>query len=450
MNTSRWIVVAIVTAALGFGAAWWLFGRDGDSAGGSGESDSGEREILYWVAPMDPNYRRDEPGKSPMGMDLVPVYADGEGAPDGPPALRIDPAVVNNIGVETATAERTDLPRTIESVARIVPNEYRLGHIHVRTEGWIEYLSVHTEGDLVERGDVLFRFYAPALVSAQREYVQSLAQGRPEIIEAAAERLLALGLQAQQVEQLEQTREVQRLVEFKAPHDGYVMELNVRHGMYVTPELMIMSIADLSSVWVEVDVFERQARWVEAGQAARMTLASAPGRAWQGEVDYVYPTIRRESRTARARLVFDNAELVFRPGMYASVRIDAAPREDVVAVPSSAVIRTGSGQRVILALGEGKFRPAQVETGLESDGHTEIVEGLDPGERIVVSSQFLIDSEASTDASLLRMIGDDDGDHDMEGMDHSDHDMEDMDHSDHDMDGMDHSAHDPNQGGDIQ
>jgi Cu(I)/Ag(I) efflux system membrane fusion protein len=126
--------------------------------------------------------------------------------------------------------------------------------------------------------------------------------------------------------------------------------------------------------------------------------------------------------------------------MYASVTIDAAPREDVVAVPSSAVIRTGGGRRVILALGEGKFRPARVMTGLESDGRTEIVEGLKPGERIVVSSQFLIDSEASTDASLLRMIGDDDGDHD----------MEDMDHSDHDMDGMDHSAHDPDQGGDIQ
>jgi len=415
MNTSRWIaaggLAAVAAAGIGFGAAWWVFGQDGNQrgngAGGSGEVASGEREILYWVAPMDPNFRRDEPGKSPMGMDLVPVYASADGDANGPPALTIDPAVVNNIGVKTARVERADLPRRIETVARIVPNEYRLGHVHVRTEGWIEYLNVHTEGDQVEQGEVLFRFYAPALASAQREYVQALGQGRPPVIAAAAERLLALGLQPQQVEQLEQSREVQRLVDVKAPHDGYVMELNVRHGMYVTPALMIMSIADLSSVWVEVDVFERQAGWIAAGQPARMTLASAPGRAWRGEVDYVYPTVRPESRTARARLVFDNPGMVFRPGMYASVGIDAAPRQDVVVVPSSAVIRTGNGKRVILALGEGKFRPAEVQTGLESDGRTEVVAGLEPGERVVVSSQFLIDSEASTDASLLRMLGQD-------------------------------------------
>jgi len=406
MTSSRWILITAVAAAAGFAGAWWLFGHAEDAAV---PARQGEREVLYWVAPMDPDYRRDAPGKSPMGMDLVPVYAnraeDRAEDPDGPPALTIDPAVINNIGVRTAAAERADLPRVIDSVARIVPNEYRLGHVHVRTEGWIEYLSVHTEGARVEPGDVLFRFYAPALVSAQREYVQALAQGRRPVIDAAAERLLALGLQPAQVDALEQTRQIHRLVEVRAPHAGYVMELNVRHGMYVTPELMIMSIADLSSVWVEVDIFESQTGWVEAGQPARMTLAAAPGREWHGEVDYVYPTLRTTSRTGRARLVFENPELVFRPGMYARVRIDAAPREDVVVVPTSAVIRTGAGARVVLALGEGRFRPAEVEAGLESGGQTEIIAGLAPGERVVVSGQFLIDSEASMDASLLRLLG---------------------------------------------
>lgn len=471
----RIAVVALVAAALGFGAAWWLREAGPESGGGSGSGRSeagqsqagGDREILYWVAPMDPNYRRDKPGKSPMGMDLVPVYADQADDQPSVPSIRIASAVINNIGVKTVTAERADLARGIEAVARVEPNEHRLGHVHVRTEGWIETLNVHAEGARVERGDVLFSFYAPALVSAQHEYLQALAQNRRAVIEASAERLVALGLSPQQIERLENDRQVRRLVDIKAPHDGYVMELNVRHGMFTTPSLMIMSIADLSTVWVDVDVFEHQAGWVAAGQLASMTVPGAPGRVWRGEVDYVYPTIRPESRTARARIVFDNPQLVLKPGMYAKVRIDAAPRTGVVVVPSQAVIRTGRQERVILALGEGRFRPAEVRTGLESGGKTVILQGLSAGERIVVSSQFLIDSEASMDASLMRMLGSDDGEmvqsaRDMQGMDDSGHDAEEVDHSSHDMDRdaptqalpreqgkdqdqMDHSGHDMSQ-----
>ena len=454
MSTLRWVVVALTAAATGFGAAWWLFGLDGDSA--EGVDASGEREVRYWVAPMDPDYRREEPGKSPMGMDLVPVYADQEDDAAAVPSIRIAAAVINNIGVKTGTAKRADLPRRIETVATIEPNEHRLGHVHVRTEGWIETLNVHAEGARVERGEVLFSFYAPALVSAQREYLQALQQNRRALVDAAAGRLTALGLQPQQIERLATSQEVQRLVDIKAPHGGYVMRLNVRHGMFVTPSLMIMSIADLASVWVEIDVFERQAGWLAPGQLARMTVAAAPGRVWQGELDYVYPTIRPESRTARARIVFDNPALVLKPGMYAEIQIDAAPVADVVTVPSQAVIRTGRQERVVLALGEGRFRAAEVRTGLESRGRTEIIEGLTAGERIVVSGQFLIDSEASMEASLLRMIGEAPSQilpreqkREKDQMDHSVHDMEDaptpalpreqgrekkqMNHSDHDM-----------------
>jgi len=417
MTSLRWvaagILAAVVTAGIGFAAGWWIFGPDRNVDGRANEAGSGDREILYWVAPMDPNFRRDKPGKSPMGMDLVPVYADADAPAQGPPALTIDPAVVNNIGVKTARVQRTDLARTIETVARVVPNDYRLGHVHVRTEGWIEYLNVHTEGDRVERGEVLFRFYAPALVSAQREYIQALAEGRPPVIAAAAERLLALGLQPQQVDELEQSRKVERLVDVRSPLDGYVIELNVRHGMHVKPELMIMSIADLSSVWVEVDVFEQQIGWVETGQPAEMRLPFDPGRVWRGEVDYVYPTIRPETRSARVRLVFDNSDLALKPNMYAGVDLAVAPRRGVLAVPARAVIRTGDRDRVILALGEGRFRPAEVVTGIETGGRVEIVKGVAEGERVVVSAQFLIDSEASMDASLMRMLEQAPG-----GMDH--------------------------------
>ena len=465
MNKTRiLIVIAIVAVLFGGAAGWWLAGLTADSKGSDSTAKS-EREILYWAAPMDPNYRADEPGKSPMGMDLVPVYAGEEGAAGADqPSLRINPAVINNIGVKTATAQRGTLYRDIETVGFITPDEDRLEDIHVRAEGWIEDLVADAEGDRVEAGQVLFRIYSPTLVSAQEEYLQAARSGQPALMRATATRLKALGMQGDQIEALKSRGEARELFDVTAPIDSYVIELGVRQGMFVQPGTTIMSLADLSTVWVDVDVFENQIDWVAPGQAARMKLSFAPEREWVGGVDYVYPTIRAESRTARVRLAFNNPDLALKPDMYASVAIDGAPRHGVVHVPSQAVIRTGDQERVILALGDGHFRPAQVRTGLESEGRVEILQGLDEDEQIVISSQFLMDSEASMDASLLRMIGQEQEateqtGNDMQGMDHSGHDMgamdgggenKGMDHSGHDigaMDGgenkgMDHSGHD--------
>jgi len=423
---NRVVVIALLVVAVlaGFAAAWWLK-PDGASTLEAGSSGS-EREILYWVAPMDPEFRRDRPGKSPMGMDLVPVYADEATDTGDQPSIRIAPAVVNNIGVKTAPVERGTMYGRIETVGFITPNEHRLSHVHVRSEGWIEHLAIHTEGARVERGDVLFRFFAPALVSAQDEFVQALTSGSEALISATGRRLLALGLLPDQIETLRRSRDVRRLIDVKAQQSGYVTALNVRHGMFVSPELMVMSIADLSHVWVDVDVFESQIDSVEAGQKARMNLPFASGREWTGEVEYVYPTLRAESRTGRIRLSFDNPDLALKPNMYATVEIDADPREQVLQVPTQSVIRMPDGARVILALGEGRFRPAKVRTGIETNGRTEILAGLDEGERIVVSAQFLIDSEASMDASLMRMISDesqggDDSGREKLGMGHSSH-----------------------------
>ncbi|MDT8410509.1 MAG: efflux RND transporter periplasmic adaptor subunit [Wenzhouxiangellaceae bacterium] len=453
MNSSRWIVIAIAAAIIGFGSAWWIFSRDGDAADTAGESASGEREILYWVAPMDPNYRRDEPGKSPMGMELVPVYAGGEDGASDTPSIRIDPAVINNIGVQTAEVQSGTLARRVDTVGFVTPDADRVVHVHVRTEGWIERLEADNEGEPVTRGEVLFDIYSPALVSAQDEYLQARRIGQPALVNASRQRLFSLGMSADQVDRLERSGEVQQRFSVRSPQDGYVMELNVREGMFVQPGTTIMSLADLSEIWVDVDVFEQQIGWVAPGQRASMQLPFAPQRIWRGEVDYVYPTIRPESRTARVRLTFDNPDLQLKPNMYATVVIEVEPRDNVVHVPTQAVIRTGRQERVILALGEGRFRPAEVRTGLESDGRTEIVEGLSAGERIVVSSQFLIDSEASMDASLLRMLGDAPS----SGQDHAGQDMGEIDHSAGDMEQgaptpalrheqeegqMDHSAHD--------
>jgi Cu(I)/Ag(I) efflux system membrane fusion protein len=426
------LVLIAIAAAAGFAAAWWL-----KPATDAVAEASTEREILYWVAPMDPNYRRDGPGKSPMGMDLVPVYADDADAGADQPSIRIAPAVVNNIGVRTAAVERGRLVRRIDTVGFITTDDARIAHVHVRADGWIEELLTVTKGAQVSAGELLFRIYSPALVSAQDEYLQALRTGPAAMATAARTRLEALGMRADQIEQLAESRRVLQLLDVHAPQDGYVMELNVRQGMYVQPGVTILSLADLASVWVDVDVFEHRIGWLAVGQAAEMRLPFAPDRVWQGTVDYIYPTIRAASRTARVRLKFDNPDMALKPEMYASVSIAADPREQVLIVPTPAVIRAPDGDRVILALGDGRFRPAEVRVGIESDGRTEILGGLAEGERIVVSSQFLIDSEASLDASLLRMIDPPEHDHSMHGMDHSGHDM---DHSGHEMPEQDSTA----------
>jgi len=397
---------------------------------------------------MDPEYRRDAPGKSPMGMDLVPVYADRE--KPGQDALRIRPGVLNSIGAKSDSIARRDLSLPFTAPGVVRPDADRVAHIHVRTEGWIEKLHVNAEGDSVREGDLLFEIYSPALVSAQEEYLQANRTGNQSLLRASRIRLHALGMSDQQVDALRQRGSSRRLFTVEAPRDGYVMELNVRQGMYVQPGDTIISIADLSSVWVEVDLFEGQIAWVETGQQAQIRLPfSATDREWTGEVDYVYPTMRAETRTGRVRLAFDNPDLALKPNMYASVSIAADPHRNALAVPTQSIIRTGDGKRVILALGEGRFRPARVETGLEVDGMTEILAGLAEDERIVVSGQFLIDSEASVDASLLRMSDESENSMGEESMDHGDMDHGDMDHEDMGHEGMDHgdADHDPDDDG---
>lgn len=427
MNKLQVIIIALAAALAGLLLGWFI-DRSPDGPVQQ-EPAQAEREILYWVAPMDPNFRRDEPGKSPMGMDLVPVYADeagGSGASDEP-SIRINPAVINNIGVKTRPVRKQDLNREIEAVGVVTPDDGRISHVHVRTEGWIEELNIDTVGDQVSAGQPLFEIYSPALVSAQEEYLQATRTGNESLLRAARIRLVALGMSDERVNELRQRGTSKRLFTVRAPRDGYVIELNVRQGMYVQPGNTILSIADLSRVWVEVNLFEGQIAWVDSGQAATMHLPfAASDRQWRGEVDYVYPTMDAETRTGRVRLAFDNRDLALKPNMYARVMIAAAPHRQALAVPTQSIIRTGDGARVILALGEGRFRPARVETGLEVGGMTEILAGLDESERIVVSSQFLIDSEASVDASLLRMIGEEGGD--SEAMDHETMDHEAMDH----------------------
>ncbi|MDH5764486.1 MAG: efflux RND transporter periplasmic adaptor subunit [Gammaproteobacteria bacterium] len=363
-----------------------------------------DKKILYWVAPMDPNYRRDEPGKSPMGMDLIPVYEEvDDGNSEVGPIVKISPAVINNMGVRMATVERGQLWRRINTVASVDYDESKVSHIHLRTDGWIENLNVRSEGERVQKGDHLFNVYSPTLVNAMEEYVQSMASNNRRLMSASRDRLLSLGISEQQISLLEKNRKVPQTVSVYAQQDGVVVSLMVREGMYVKPSTEVMRLADLSRVWILAEVFENQVDWVKLGQLADVSLSYKPGQQWEGKVEYIYPTLDPVTRTLKVRLQFDNPEEALKPNMYAHVSIYGGAKENVLMIPREAMIRTGQEVRVILGLGEGKFTPREIKTGIESGDWVEVIDGLAEADKVVVSGQFLIDSEASLKASLIRM-----------------------------------------------
>ncbi len=398
-NISTILIVLIVGVSIGVVATNWSSSPENGAMPGMAKA---EREVLYWKAPMDPNYRRDEPGKSPMGMDLVPVYASDDDAS----IVRISPEVVNNLGVRTAAADFGVLSRRIETVGYVGYAEDTLRHIHVRVDGWIESLAVTATGDAVSEGQKLFELYSPTLVNAEEEYLTALRSSNTRLQEASHERLLALGIPPGEITRLDQTRKVSQRLTVRAQRDGFVAELNVREGVFVTPSSKVMSVATLDRVWVLAEVLERQAAWIEAGQLAEVELEYLPGKRLQGTVDYVYPELDRKTRTLKVRMRFDNEADLLRPNMFARITIHGTETPAVVHIPRAALIRGGAIDRVVLALGKGRFRSQPVEIGIESGDRVEIRSGITAGDLIVTSGQFLIDSESNIDAELARM-GDD-------------------------------------------
>lgn len=361
-----------------------------------------ERKILYWVAPMDANYRRDKPGKSPMGMDLVPVYADEMNQAGD---TKISPAVENNLGVKTAEVKSMDLSRVINTVGSVTVDENNIENIHTYTDGWIKNLYVKTTGELVKKGQLLFDLYSPALNNAQSEFLLALKNTNPTLIRAARSKLMTLGMNDSQINELEKTRKVIERVNIYANKDGVISQLDVREGKFVQPNVDLVTIEGLSYVWVIAEVFERQAAWVAVGQPASATFPYMPGKDWQGEVEYVYPQLDPITHTLRVRLRFPNPDFTIKPNMYASVRILGEKFKDALAIPRSALIRTGSGDRVVLALADGHFRSQPVTVGIESGDYYQVLSGLKLDEKVVTRAQFLIDSESSVEAEFERMEG---------------------------------------------
>ncbi len=359
-----------------------------------------EPEILYWVAPMDPGYRRDEPGKSPMGMDLVPVYAETGADSD---AVHVSAAVEQSLGVRTSKAERRSLSRKVVATGYVGFDESRVSQINLRTEGWIERLLVKNEGERVKKGQLLFEFYSPQVVNAQKEYVQAKRRNDAKMLTATEEKLLALGMVQADIQRLAKTSKVTNTVQVLAPQDGTVTSLNVREGMFVKPATEIMSLADLSSVWLQAEVFESQTDWVMEAQSAEARLNYMPGEVFSGRVDYVYPVLDPKTRTLQVRLRFDNPDERMKPNMYARVTIFGKSHPGALSIPREALIRGQDTDRVVVALGDGNYTVHEVMSGIESGDWLEIIAGLEVGDEVVTSAQFLIDSEASLAGSIQRL-----------------------------------------------
>ncbi|MGC2855543.1 efflux RND transporter periplasmic adaptor subunit [Novispirillum sp. DQ9] len=407
MSPKALVLAAVaLVAGVGGGIAYERFAAPTVAATGA----AGEKKILYWVAPMDPNYRRDAPGKSPMGMDLIPVYEGeepgaGAGAAqaDPPGVVRLSPAVINSIGVRTGTVERTAFGDDVRTVGYVAMDEDRTSHVHVRKEGWIEGLRVRSVGAEVQRGDLLFEFFSPELAVASWEYVREIERGSAGMTGGARAKLKALGLADRQIEEIRTSRQPAERIRVYAPQRGVLVQLGVGEGMYIRPDQTLMTFSDLSSVWVIADVFESDGARVAAGMQAEARLDHLPGEVWRGTVDYVYPELDPVTRTLRVRLRFANPGLALRPNMFAAITLKTTPRQDVLVVPSEAVIRTGRSDRVVLAQGDGRFKPVAVTVGGQWNGLTEIIDGVEAGDAIVLSGQFLIDSESSLTSGLARM-----------------------------------------------
>ncbi len=453
------ITLALAAAlGLGFAGGYWLSNAGAPIATTGGAEQSSERKVLFWRNPMNPSitspapakdsmgmdylpvYAEEKPkvrevlfwrnpmnpaitspvfAKDEMGMDYLPVYADGDRSGDEPAGtVKIDPVTVQNIGVRTATVEQRALARELNALGQVDLNEEKLARLHPKTSGWIEQLRVDETGVRVDKNTILLGLYSPELVAAQREYLVALENwevlrnssvGRMKVsakrlLQSSRERLELFDVPAHQIKELKKSRKIKKQLHIHSPFAGRVMHIGARDGQYITPKDELYLIADLSRIWVNVDIYEDDLPWMKIGDRAEMTVRAAPGRLFTGKVTFIHPTMQKRSRTVRVRLEFDNPELVLKPGMFANVKLHVDEQPNAVVVPSEAIVRSGTREQLFVVREPGKFEPRLVTLGVSAGGYTQILVGVEVGEEVVTSSQFLIDSESKLREATAKMM----------------------------------------------
>ncbi len=378
-----------------------------------------ERKILYYKCPMgQPDYSQ-APGKAQCGMDYIPVYEDEAETATGPGEIFITPEKVQRIGVRSEEVKEMPLKKVIRTVATVDYDETRLFTINTKIEGWIERLYVNATGRELKKGEHLLDIYSPDLVSTQEEYLLAFETKRrlgpgalPEavdgaeyILDATRRRLKNWDISDDQIEALEKSKKPTKTLALHSPVEGIVIEKMAVQGMKVMPGEKLLSIANLSNVWLYANIYEYELSLVKAGQKARVTINAYPGETFYATVSYIYPYLNTETRTAKVRLEMPNPGFKIKPGMYANMEIESVISPKAVAVPEDAVLDTGERQAVIIDVGAGRFKMQEVKVGLKGEGYYQILSGLAPGWKVVTSANFLIDSESSFRSTAQTMLG---------------------------------------------
>jgi multidrug efflux pump subunit AcrA (membrane-fusion protein) len=367
-----------------------------------------DRKVLFYRSPMNPSFVSSKPGKDAMGMDLVPVYEGEPGADLN--TIVVNGAMIQRMGVRIQKIERGKLTRIVRAIGQVVLDETRVADINMKFDGWIEKLWVAETGQFVRKGEPLFAVYSPELWASQEEYLQIVKRNlqgphAAHLLNSARQRLLQFDVPPGFIEEITKSGKPRRRVTIRAPATGYVVEKSAFEGTYVKEGSNLFRIADLDALWVIADVFETEAPWVHVDQEATVELDYLPGNLQTAQVDYVYPTLNEKTRTIQVRLVLPNPAVLLKPGMFATVRIHTHPVEDAVLVPTEAVIHSGERNVAFVSLGEGRFDPRDLELGVLGDENYQVLSGLKAGENVVVSSQFLLDSESRLKEVALKMLG---------------------------------------------
>ena len=375
----------------------------------------GERKVLFYYDSMNPTFRSPKPGTATDGMPLVPKYAEEVEATANLPAgtLKLSQGKQQLIGVTTAIVQREPLFRTIRAVAQLTPDETKLAHVHLKVTGYIDKVYVDAIGKLVRKGEPLFTLYSPDLVATEQEYLiarrgkqylgdstfPDASQGAESLLRSARERLRLWDISDAQIKKLDETGEVTKTLTFYSPINGFVLDRKAFPQTNVTPDMELYSIADLSRIWATAEIYEYEVPYVRVGQQAEMDLSYFPGKPYSGRVTYIYPMVDPQTRTVKVRLEFANPHFTLKPQMFAEVQLKIDYGIQVI-VPQSAVLDSGERETVFVALPDGYFEPREIKTGVKLDEKVAVLSGLRPGEKIVTSGNFLIDSESRLKSAM--------------------------------------------------